>query len=231
MIAKQRLYTTALLVVGIFIWQMYATSGMTHLDGYTLSYFGARKPNMGFPQAPWRLLSSIFLHASWWHLVSNLAVIYFWGACLERLWGSLKLASLFLLTGFAGSLCSDIYGPRFLALGASGSAFGLLGAILALSVLAPKLPKWQGQAAGWRAVSMAALALNIVAGLWLSRYFVGLHLDQWAHVGGFCCGLALATPPALGAKLKPGLLYWLTFFILAGVTYTIVALRPVNPFT
>lgn len=204
---------------------------MAHLDGYTLVHFGARKPTMGFPQQPWRLMASVFLHASWWHLLSNLTVIAVWGAMVERLVGGLELLVIFILSGFWGGLISDLYGPSMLAMGASGSALGLVGAAFILAIGTPQLAPWRGHAKDWRMASALALLLTLLLAWGLPLGEAGSRLDHWAHLGGAFCGLFLALPYALTPSSRRRLAFGLGALAMSLGAGVVVHLRPANPFS
>ncbi len=79
---------------------------------------------------PWQVLSYAFLHGSLTHLAFNMFGLWMFGAELERVWGSRRMAQFYmvcvlaaaavqlLVTGWMGSVAPTI--------GASGGLFGLL---------------------------------------------------------------------------------------------------------
>lgn len=178
------------LVIGLIAWQLHVAGPGGVADGATLLEYGARKPNFGFPQAPWRLFASMFLHGGWVHVFANSVLIYLWGSQVCRLSGTLGFLSVFFLSGLWGSLLSDIYGPEALAVGSSGGSSGLVLFVLVLALLAAGKSSWQGQGKSWLQVSAAAVVLNVVMALGLSSATSG-RLDHWAHAGGALAGLLL----------------------------------------
>lgn len=223
-------YLTWALVLGLVGWQVFVAGFDLGADGQTLIRFGARKANLGFPQASWRLMASVFLHLNAWHLISNVLVLAAWGACLERLLGRFELLALFLLTGFAGSLLSDIYGPNSLAMGASGSAFGFAGAVLVLSFMAPGWPAWDDEAGRWRKMSVAVFGLALLTAVGFSSMMPGARLDHWAHGGGAAAGALLALGPALGGEKYKGRAFWVASAFVASALWLVVASRGSSPF-
>ena len=81
-----------------------------------------------------RLVSALFLHADWAHLLGNLVFLLIFGLPAERAMGSWRFVLLFLLGGavanFAAALA--IGTPDRLIIGASGAVSALIGAYLAL---------------------------------------------------------------------------------------------------
>ncbi len=216
--------------MGLVGWQIFIAGVDLGADAQTLIRFGARKANLGFPQDPWRLMASVFLHLNAWHLISNVLVLAAWGACLEKLLGRFELLALFLLTGFAGSLLSDIYGPDSLAMGASGSAFGFAGAVLVLSFLAPEWRAWDDDAGRWRKMSVAVFVLALLTVVGFSSMVPGARLDHWAHGGGAATGALLALGPALGGEKYKGQAFWIASALVTGALWLVVASRGSSPF-
>lgn len=226
-----RPYLTWALVLGLLVWQVFVAGFDLSADGQTLIRYGARKSSLGFPQAPWRLMASVFLHLNFWHVVSNLFVLVAWGACLERLLGRLELLALFLVSGFAGSLLSDIYGPNSLAMGSSGAAFGFAGAVLVLSFFSSKWNLWEGDAGRWRGMSVAVFGLGLATLMGFSSMIPGARLDNWAHGGGALAGLFLALGPAILGEERRRLGFWAGCLIAIALLWGVVASRGSSPFS
>ena len=75
---------------------------------------------------PYVLVTSVFLHGSLLHLLSNIFVLFFFGAAVERETGARMLA-IFFIGAFAGDMLSlFFYGTT--AIGASAGVFALVGA-------------------------------------------------------------------------------------------------------
>ena len=82
---------------------------------------------------PWTLVTYIFLHASFSHVLSNLAVLALTGSLLEKAVGGKNFLLVFFSSGiFSGAVCTLFYGS---VIGASGAVFGVMAA---LAVLRPK---------------------------------------------------------------------------------------------
>ncbi len=97
----------------------------------------------------WTLLTSMFMHGSFYHLIFNMFSLYFIGTFVERIIGRKRLLWFYLLSGlFAGivfAVLAGFFGVGFWArvfgdsnisgVGASGAIFGLLGL---LAVIVPR---------------------------------------------------------------------------------------------
>jgi membrane associated rhomboid family serine protease len=126
---------------------------------------------------PWRYLSAVFLHGSVLHLVFNMLAIASFGGVLERQLGSARYAVLFFATGILGFMVSDYWAADYpLTVGASGSAFGLLGARVGV-LYARRDPGWKDELIR-NAVLAAVLAL-------------AMRVNTAAHLGGAAAGVVL----------------------------------------
>ena len=76
----------------------------------------------------WRLFSSCWLHSGLFHLLLNLLGILSLGIGFERAFGFVQTALLYIVSGLLGTVCSTVFLPGVISVGASGSMFGLLGA-------------------------------------------------------------------------------------------------------
>lgn len=127
--------------------------------------------------AYWQLISSTFLHIEIWHIGFNMIGLWIFGRFLESQLGRWRFLSVYLLTGFVGSVAvywlqTPVYQP---SLGASGSIFGLFAAALVV-LLRQRRDITQ---------LLILLALNLVI------TFTVPHISWQAHVAGLLAGLAL----------------------------------------
>lgn len=81
-----------------------------------------------------RLVTALFLHADWTHLIGNLLFLLIFGAPAEKSMGPWRLLLLFLAGGAVSNLAAvlAIGTPDRLIIGASGAVSALIGAYLAL---------------------------------------------------------------------------------------------------
>ena len=133
---------------------------------------------------PWTFITSIFLHADFFHLFFNLFALFFFGIYLERIIGNSSFATLFIVSGIVGNLgyLLTASNPFIPAIGASGAIYGIIGT---LAVIAPSLLVY---IYGFIPVPMALAAfiwvLMDVAGL-----FMPTGVAHAAHLGGMVVGL------------------------------------------
>jgi rhomboid protease GluP len=131
----------------------------------------------------WTLITAIYLHGSILHILFNVLWIRQLGPAVEELYGNGRLVVIFTVSGAAGFALSNTIGVP-LTVGASGSIFGLLGAMVAFGrrrggIFGRLVLRQYGQ---W------ALIL-FVMGFFISG------VNNYAHgggfIGGFLSGLAL----------------------------------------
>ena len=136
----------------------------------------------------WRLVTSMFLHGGFVHLLLNAWALYQLGGLFEIWMGSVPLLLVYFVSGIAGSLASALI-TSTPSVGASGAIFGLLGALIAFLLrrhesLTPQARSLLMQLVGWAAI-------NVVFG------FSVKNIDNAAHLGGCAAGFLL------GLLLRP----------------------------
>src|SRR5215831_15370055 len=84
----------------------------------------------------WQLVTYIFLHGGFFHILFNMFALYMFGSELEMTWGTREFTKFFFICGIGAALTSVIVSPHspIPIIGASGAIFGLL---LAYGVLFP----------------------------------------------------------------------------------------------
>jgi membrane associated rhomboid family serine protease len=143
------------------------------------------------------VLSSMFLHGGWMHLIGNMWFLWLFGNNVEDSMGHLRFIAFYLLTGLAAALGQVIADPDSIVpmVGASGAISGVMGAYLILYprvkvyALVPififftsiALPAW-AMLGYW-------FVIQVVSGLFSSGEMGGVAF--WAHIGGFVAGVVL----------------------------------------
>jgi membrane associated rhomboid family serine protease len=125
----------------------------------------------------YRLLTAMFLHFGFIHLALNMYGLYLIGPALERALGRLRFATLYLLSGLAGSALSYALGPQSeIAAGASGAVYGLFAGFYVVE----------------RRRGSDVSQISVLIGLNLVLSFSISGIDWRGHVGGLIGG-ALVT--------------------------------------
>lgn len=99
----------------------------------TLIQFGAMfKPFVQMGQW-WRLITPIFLHIGFTHLLMNSYSLFILGQLFETLYGSVKFVIIYLLSGIMGNLAGFAFSSDLtVSAGASTSIYGLFGLGIAM---------------------------------------------------------------------------------------------------
>lgn len=82
-------------------------------------------------QESWRLLSAMFVHIGFSHLLVNMSLLISMGMVIEHQIGHIKFALLYISSGISGTLTSSIIEPNVVSAGASTALFGLMGFVTA----------------------------------------------------------------------------------------------------
>ncbi|MGH9336082.1 MAG: rhomboid family intramembrane serine protease, partial [Vicinamibacteria bacterium] len=91
--------------------------------------FGANFGPLVFRGEWWRLVSSMFVHIGFLHLVFNMWCLWSLGNIAERMFGNVTFLCLYLLSGIGGALASLVWHPQVVSAGASGAVFGVAGGL------------------------------------------------------------------------------------------------------
>jgi membrane associated rhomboid family serine protease len=143
------------------------------------------------------LLTSMFLHGSWMHLIGNMWFLWLFGNNIEDSMGRLRFLIFYLLSGLAAALGQIITNPSAIVpmIGASGAISGVMGAYLILYprvkvyVLVPIFIFFTSIAVpAWMMLGYWFL-LQLASGV-LSSSDVG-GVAFWAHVAGFIAGVVM----------------------------------------
>jgi membrane associated rhomboid family serine protease len=144
------------------------------------------------------VLTSIFLHGSWMHLLGNMWFLWIFGNNVEDAMGRVRFVVFYVLTGVAAALAQVVITPASAVpmVGASGAISGVMGAYI---VLYPRVRVFMIVPLGFFLTSMAWPAWMML-GYWLLLQFVsgltvlgreGGGVAFWAHFGGFVAGVVL----------------------------------------
>ena len=180
--------TLALVVIciGVFALQLLFGVNPTNPTNQSLIAWGANFLPFSLGDAPWRLVSSLFLHIGFMHLLFNMFALYYFGQVAERMFGAVNFLALFLLSGVGGNLLNNFLGlhsvmagePPIISAGASG---GIMGIGMALLVSALTKTSFNNFALNFRSL-LIVMVINLGYG-----FLVG-GIDNASHVGGAIIG-------------------------------------------
>ena len=133
---------------------------------------------------PWTLLTSMFLHGGFAHLLFNMYALFLFGSLIERKIGSKRFLGVYLISGILASLIFALATPEGVAVGASGAIMAVLGLVI---MLLPDL-----QVLFFFVIPMSMRTAGIIFALIDLVGFVsgGTGIAHIAHLAGLACGLA-----------------------------------------
>lgn len=124
----------------------------------------------------WRLITPIFIHSHFSHLLFNIVALFLFGPVLESVSGKWKLLFLFLSSGIFANFITFIFAPpAFVHVGASGAIFGMFGALLILAKM-ENIPHIEFK------------YLLIVVSCAVLYSFLQKEVNVYAHIGGLVGG-------------------------------------------
>ncbi len=187
--------TLGLLAILIAIFAVMMYQGHGRITNNVAYRWGLSDPHL-IRAGQWQLLvTSIFLHGSVMHIAMNGLSLYWFGASIERIFGSRKFIILFLATGILANIVSFMH-LKEPSLGASGAIFGLVGAGLIFPIRWRSLVNERA-----RKAILSQLTIITVLNLAIDSRIPGI--DNWAHVGGLASGAVIGLfilPEALDTR-------------------------------
>ncbi len=198
--------TTALIVtcVLVFVWQLSLSEDATGVTFLTLglvpsSLLGLHPlPVPDAVPASATLLTNVFLHAGWAHLIGNMLYLWVFGDNVEDAMGHVRFLVFFLLCGIAAGVVHSIVNTDsgVPTIGASGAVAGVLGAYLMLH------PQVRILCVALKRIPLR-LPAHLLLGGWIAMQLYGATqagggspggVAFWSHIGGFVAGALLVVP-------------------------------------
>ena len=168
-----------------------------------LGFVPADFPSLG-------VITHMFVHAGWLHIILNMWFLYLVGICLEDVWGRFNFLGFYFLGGLAAALLQYLFssGSHTPMVGASGAVAAVMGAfavryatqnidclLLAFFFVYPIVRRFLAPA--W-----LLLILWFGAQLFFAEMYRGIGEEGsvafWSHVGGFMFGAGFASVLKLG---------------------------------
>src|SRR5215469_2622163 len=186
--------TQALLALNLLVFVTMALQGIA-LDPPTQALLdrGANYAPLTLGGQPWRLVTALFLHGGFLHILFNMWCLWDLGGLCESLYVHVTFALVYLISGIGSSLASVWWHPAIPSVGASGAVFGIVGALIASYYLGEfTMPRFAMRG------HLRSLVLFVVYNMMLGQVFG--RVDNAAHIGGLVTGLVFG---ALIARVAP----------------------------
>jgi len=194
---KKPIINIFLILINVFLFLYFFLNG--NLENAILNY-GAIPNQIIVGQKFQTLISSMFLHAGFSHLIGNMWFLWIFGDNVENKIGKLKYLIFYLLAGILAAYIHCITSPFDLkdipVVGASGAISGILGAYLIL------FPKNRIRTFFWfyiRPIFFYVPAFFFI-GIWILYQILYLSTITYsavaytAHIAGFLSGMILVRP-------------------------------------
>jgi rhomboid protease GluP len=164
----------------------------------------------------WRVVSCVFVHVGFSHMVVNAISLLVIGVLCEDLLGSLRTLAVFFVAGIAGALFSYLASPEPVSAGASGAVMGLLGAVFMELTL--NRARYR---ALWKRGVWGGVGLVVLCEVGIGFFYPVV--DQWAHGAGLAAGALLGAALSPHVRWRTAQTYVAGAIAVAGVLVTGVA--------
>ena len=208
---SERSYSTPFVTILLIVMNLLIFLYEISLEPYSQNHFTAQWALVPARFHAIDLLTSMFLHGGWMHVLGNMWFLWIFGDNVEDRFGTPGFLALYFLGGLAAAGLEIFTDPhsRVYSLGASGAIAAVLGGYL---VLFPK-----ARVITFIPIFLFPWIISIPAVVWLGIWFLYQWLNgmavlhqhaaggvaYWAHVGGFLFGVLVALPARLREK-TPG---------------------------
>mgnify|MGYP001626407075 CR=1 FL=1 len=169
---------------------------------YLLSFI----PSLAFSE-PYRFITSLFLHADFFHLFFNCWALFLFGIEIERIIGKLRFLMVFFVSGIVGNILYMFLSTENIpAIGASGAIFGIIGT---LAILRPSLSLFIFPIL----VPIPIIIFAIIYGLYeaimsFTHLYESTSIASPAHFGGLIFGIIYGILLRKQRKRKRYLVIW-----------------------
>ena len=158
----------------------------------------------------YRLISSMFLHFNFEHILMNMLSLFIFGKIVESIIGSWRMLIIYIISGLYGNFVSLSFNTSTISVGASGAIFGLIGSIFVIMYLSKNFNKKMiGQL-------LIALVVLIVFSLFMSN------INIMAHLGGFISGVLITL---IGYYFKTHRSLFWAFLIIFLLIFIVLQIR------
>jgi len=226
--------TTTLVLLGsillVFVFQLVRESSIGNVfslsEGFSIQNLldlGGLQKDLVQDGEWWRLISSMFLHASFIHILFNGLALYQLGGMTQRLIGPARMLVIYFLGGIAGGLLTIYLGnSEAVSIGASGAIFALLGGLIGYLFRHRLAYGPAGRA------QLNSLLFNVVLNFVILSFIP--QVNSLAHLGGLVGGAVLGyllplyrAPGREKVPFKFDWQVWLPSLVMLGVEIALIA--------
>ncbi|MCF4139326.1 rhomboid family intramembrane serine protease [Streptomyces sp. Tue 6430] len=213
-VADPHLVTKVLMGLCVAVFMVQLAVGDRFTDRFSLlglAYVPDLGSVEGVAEGQWyRLLTSMFLHLDYFHILSNMLSLWFIGRYVEEALGRTRYLALYLLSGLAGSALAYLVGaPNQPSLGASGAILGVFGALAVLM---------RRQRYDMRPI-IAMLVITLII------TFGWSNIAWQAHIGGLVAGVVVGFAMVHAPRDRRSLVQYGTCALVLAVIVVVTLLR------
>lgn len=174
-------WTLIIICIGFYVIECQISHSVMISDQAMITLGGVNRVLVSQGQF-WRIFTSMWLHWSPEHLVSNMAFLYLAGSQIEKVFGHIRFLIIYLLSGIVGDLAACyLSSANTISAGSSTALFGIM--------LAGATLKWTTDEVGYGSSMMTLFISNIVLDLFMPNISLVGHLG--GAVIGFIFGFLL----------------------------------------
>lgn len=158
----------------------------TQLGDYFEYYFALHGLQSPAEFYPWQLISYMFMHGGFTHILFNMLALWMFGVEIENYWGSNRFLIYYFVTGIGAGLCQILIFPESSVVGASGAVYGVL---LAFGMMFPDRIIFFSMIVPMKAKYFVLIygAIELFSGV----FGAGGNVAHFAHLGGMLFGFLL----------------------------------------
>jgi rhomboid protease GluP len=170
--------------VAVYVYTAFLSGNALYTSDNVVYQLGQVNTFVLYNGAYYQLFTSMFIHASIFHLVGNMLFLFIFGMRGEEMFSLPEFLAIYLVGGLIGNVLSLAFGPfvpglpaelSFKSVGASGAIFSLFGACVIYVR---------------RSVRQSILGA-FVYGFFLLIFSTGTNVNDLAHIGGLLFGLLI----------------------------------------
>jgi membrane associated rhomboid family serine protease len=182
------IFSYGILGINIMMFMLLELTGGSQ-NTLNLLRFGAAQYHLAVHNLEiYRFITPIFLHIGLMHLAFNGMWLIIAGVKAERYMGHARFVVIYLLSGIVGNIAMMLLSPMAVGAGASGSIFGILGALLAFTLIT-KRPVENFNATTLGTLIIVSTLMGFAAPGIMGT---GVLVANSAHIGGLITGFILS---------------------------------------
>ena len=148
--------------------------------GDDIFYFGISVNGLILEGEWWRIITSMFLHGGFMHVLFNMFSLFLFGPELEKIAGKARFLAIYFLSGIGGGLATLLTQHMMYAtVGASGAIFGIFGAFGAI------LYRYRHSMPQLRQVILPIIVISVIL------TFLQSNVNATSHIGGLATGFVI----------------------------------------